>query len=282
MIYFPNAKINLGLNITGKREDGFHELSSIFLPVQWCDVLEVHVNEGGPEGLQLKITGLEIDGDSSNNLVSKAYDLLSKDYNLPSIKATLKKVIPMGAGLGGGSADGAFMLKALNEVCELGISDEKLEEYAAELGSDCPFFIKNLPSIVSGRGEIVEPIELDFLSGYEILIVHPGVHVNTGEAFRLIAGEYSEPINMEDIEHLNLKNDFEAKVIANYPKIAEAVDFVRDSDAEYVQMTGSGSAVFGLYKKDAVKGTAKGAAWGYELKQRAEEKGYAAYFGPLT
>ena len=271
MIYFPNAKINLGLNITGKREDGFHELSSIFLPVGWCDVLEVHLIDA--PGLDLKVLGLEIDGAAGDNLVSKAYELLSKDFELPGIKASLKKAIPMGAGLGGGSADGAFMLKALNEMCKLGLSEEKLEEYAAELGSDCPFFIKNAPAIVEGRGEVITPVSVEFLEGYEILIVHPVIHVNTGEAFRLIAGEFTEAITMEAAEQLKLKNDFEAKVAEAYPGIQEAINFVKSTGAEYVQMTGSGSAVFGLYKKDSVEG--------YKLKDEAEKKGHAAYFGEL-
>lgn len=272
MIYFPNAKINLGLNITGKREDGFHELSSIFLPVQWCDVLELHISE--KKGLELNFLGLEIDGDTSDNLIAKAYDLLSKDYDIPGLKATLKKSIPMGAGLGGGSSDGAFMLKAINEMCGLGIDEKRLEEYAAELGSDCPFFIKNKPALVGGRGEKIEIIDLEILNDYEILIVHPGVHVDTGKAFKLIAGEYTKPIKIEDAEGLELKNDFEAKVAGAFPKIKEAINFVKSTGAEYVQMTGSGSAVFGLYKK--------GVAQGYTIKAKAEEKGYAAYFGALT
>jgi 4-diphosphocytidyl-2-C-methyl-D-erythritol kinase len=271
MIYFPNAKINLGLNITGKREDGFHELSSIFLPVGWCDVLEVHLSDA--PGLDLKVLGLEIDGSVGDNLISKAYDLLSQDFTLTGIKASLKKAIPMGAGLGGGSADGAFMLKALNEMCKLGLSDGKLEEYAAELGSDCPFFIKNAPAMVEGRGEVITPVGVEFLACYNILIVHPGIHVNTGEAFRLIAGEFTEAITMEEAEQLKLKNDFEAKVAGAYPGIQEAINFVKSTEAEFVQMTGSGSAVFGLYMKDSVEG--------YKLKDEAEKKGYAAYFGAL-
>ena len=269
MIYFPNAKINLGLNIIGKREDGFHELSSIFLPVQWCDVLELHINE--KPGLELTFLGLEINGDIRDNLIAKAYDLLSKDFDVPGLTATLKKSIPMGAGLGGGSSDGAFML---NELCGLGIGENDLERYAAELGSDCPFFIKNKPSLVEGRGELVNLLDLKFLNDYEILIVHPGVHVDTGKAFKLIAGEYTEPIKIEDVEGLELKNDFEAKVADAYPKIKEAIKFVTSTGAEYVQMTGSGSAVFGLYEK--------GVAQGYSIKAAAEEKGYAAYFGALT
>ena len=262
MIYFPNAKINLGLNITGKREDGFHELSSIFLPVGWCDVLEVHLSDA--PGLDLKVLGLEIDGSVGDNLISKAYDLLSQDFTLPGIKASLKKAIPMGAGLGGGSSDGAFMLKALNEMCKLGLSDGKLEEYAEKLGSDCPFFIKNAPAMVEGRGEVITPVGVEFLKGYNILIVHPGIHVNTGEAFRLIAGEFTETITMEDAEKLKLKNDFEAKVAGAYSGIQEAINFVKSTEAEFVQMTGSGSAVFGLYMKDSVEG--------YKLKDEAEKK----------
>lgn len=276
MLYFPNAKINLGLKITGKREDGFHELSSVFLPVEWCDVLEVHLREGH-KGLELKMLGREIDGDVTENLVYRAYELLDREYGLPGVKATLSKAIPSGAGLGGGSADGAFMLRALNEICELGLGIEELEEHAAELGSDCPFFIKNKPALVEGRGEKVVEIDeqMAFLKEYEILIVHPGVHVNTGEAFKMIAGEFTEALKLKNAQDLKgtFSNDFEARVVENNPEIKKAKQFLEATEPSYVQMTGTGSAVFALYKK--------GEAEGLRLKSEAEEKGWAAYFGAL-
>lgn len=276
MLYFPNAKINLGLKITGKRADGFHELSSVFLPVEWCDVLEVHLKEG-QKGLELKMLGREIDGEVIENLVYRAYELLDREYGLPGVKATLSKAIPSGAGLGGGSADGAFMLRALNEIGELGLGTEKLEEHAAELGSDCPFFIKNKPALVEGRGEKVAVIEeqMVFLKGYEILIVHPGVHVNTGEAFKMIAGEFTEALDLKNAQDLKgtFSNDFEARVVENNPEIKKVKQFLEATGPCYVQMTGTGSAVFALYKKGAVEGL--------RLKSEAEQEGWAAYFGAL-
>jgi 4-diphosphocytidyl-2-C-methyl-D-erythritol kinase len=181
MIVFPNAKINIGLNITEKRADGFHNLETIFLPVGWCDALEfVVANE-----LQFSSSGIPISSEPESNLVMKAYRLLQKDFSLPPLKIHLHKQIPFGAGLGGGSSDAAFMLSMLNRKFELNLSKEELELYSAQLGSDCAFFIRNSPVFASGRGEIMQPIRLA-LNDWFILVVKPPVEVSTVKAFQLI------------------------------------------------------------------------------------------------
>ena len=274
MIYFPNAKINLGLRIVGRRKDGFHNLKSVFIPVGWCDVLEVHLNKDGVQGkLNFVVNGLDIKGESESNLVVRAHAILNKDFNLPEINATLQKNIPSGAGLGGGSSDGSFMLQAINDQCKLGLDTSKLENYAAKLGSDCPFFIKNEPSSVSGRGEMIEKFEVcNSLHNQEILIVHPGVEVSTREAFKLL--ELKESNLDFDYENLhNISNDFQGPVSKKFPKITEALKFIESSGAHFTQMSGSGSAVFGIFEKDSVEG--------YKLVEKAKEQGWTAYFGDL-
>lgn len=288
MIYFPNAKINLGLRVLGKRADGFHEISSLFIPTNWCDVLEVNVIDSGERGkLNFKCEGLEIECASNDNLVTKAHALLSEDYDLPEVKAHLLKVIPSGAGLGGGSADGAFMIKAINEVCQLGLTTDQLKSYAASLGSDCPFFIENCASKVGGRGEVITNIDshLD-LSGVHILIIHPAIHVNTAEAFSDLK-QLSEDgeITLEQIKKLNditlekydtlLKNDFETSVLRKEKDVAQALNLIKQSGASYTQMTGTGSAVFGLFR--AINDSYINSAI-----SEAKELGWATYFGALA
>ena len=209
MIYFPPAKINLGLKILGKREDGFHEIQSLFLPINWCDVLEVIVVENGEWGkLNFTCSGIEIPEDNSSNTVVRAHKLLSKNFNLPEIDAQLLKIIPIGAGLGGGSSDGSFMLKAINELCKLGVSNKELKSLASELGSDCPFFIDNIPSIVSGRGEIIDPLPFSIeelnINKLSILLIHPGIHVNTGVAFTLLNQEFNNKKLPDDFISIDL------------------------------------------------------------------------------
>ena len=288
MIYFPNAKINLGLRVLGKRADGFHEISSLFIPTQWCDVLEVIARENGERGrFNLTCEGLEIECESDDNLVAKAHALISKDYDLPEIQAQLIKVIPSGAGLGGGSADGAFMLKAINDICKLGLTKEKLKSYASILGSDCPFFIENCASKVGGRGEVINNIDshLD-LSGVNILIIHPAIHINTKEAFSSIEHTTKyEGITFEEIKKLDelpldayatlLKNDFEAPILKKEKNIDKALDIIKRSGSKYSQMTGTGSAVFGLYRFHN----------NIEVNRaisEAKELGWTTYFGALS
>ncbi|KAF0243114.1 MAG: 4-diphosphocytidyl-2-C-methyl-D-erythritol, partial [Chitinophagaceae bacterium] len=184
MVVFPNCKINLGLHITGKRTDGYHELETVFYPIQLCDSLElisanttIDQNQKDINPIEFSASGLTIPGDATNNLCVKAYQILKADFpQLPSVKIHLHKVIPMGAGLGGGSADGAFALQLLNEKYQLNISEDQLIDYAAQLGSDCAFFILNKPSYALGRGEKLMPLAVD-LSAYQFVLVHPGIHI---------------------------------------------------------------------------------------------------------
>jgi 4-diphosphocytidyl-2-C-methyl-D-erythritol kinase len=287
VIYFPNAKINLGLEVLGRREDGYHELRSLFLPVGWSDVLEVHVIEKGTAGkLDFSSEGLDIKGGTSNNLIVIAHELLSADFKLPEIKARLLKVIPTEAGLGGGSSDGAYMIRAINELCCLGLTDGGLKTYAAKLGSDCPFFIDNEPTLIEGRGEILSTPEFELgLEDVDVFIVYPGVGVKTSDAFTLLGRSADYPVHSEKGNYSKLAstaldklseiiaNDFETPVSAHYQGVKKTIEFVRSLGADYTQMTGSGSAVFGLFEK--------GLHNGHELKRRAETLGYTAYFGAL-
>lgn len=250
MIVFPNIKINLGLNVIAKRSDGYHALESAFLPVPWCDALEAVITDN--QEFTFNSSGIPIPGSSGGNLVVKAYDLLKKDFSLPGMAVHLHKVIPMGAGLGGGSSDGAYMLKLINELCGLQLSAAALESYAARLGSDCPFFIRNAPSMVSGRGEILSPALIS-LQGYHIALVMPSVTVGTAEAYSWISPHPAQE-RIEDIlrDPVNtwrnrLVNDFENPVAERYPVIAALRDQLYDLGAVYAAMSGSGAAVFGLF-----------------------------------
>jgi 4-diphosphocytidyl-2-C-methyl-D-erythritol kinase len=250
MITFPNAKINLGLNITSKRPDGYHNLSSCFLPIKWQDVLEAIPS---PE-FEFQSTGLDIPGNASNNLCVLAYEMLKDLHDIPPVKMHLHKVIPMGAGLGGGSADGAFALKLLNDLFELGLTVHQLESYAKQLGADCPFFIDNTPKIVSGIGEILESTQID-LSPYTLLVVCPAIHVNTQTAFAgIVPSEPETKIkdalnsNIESWQN-SIKNDFEKSVFDNFPLIKSIKDSMIAEGGLYASMTGTGSAVFGIFNK---------------------------------
>ncbi|MCO6499512.1 MAG: 4-(cytidine 5'-diphospho)-2-C-methyl-D-erythritol kinase [Vicingus serpentipes] len=253
MIVFPNAKINIGLHIVEKRSDGFHNLESIFYPVtSLYDVLEV-VKSSGNE-LEFTSSGIDIPGDDTNNLCVQAYTLLKKDYDLPLVKIHLHKVIPIGAGLGGGSADAAFMLKALNELFELQLSDNVLMGYARQLGSDCAFFIKNKSAYTYHKGDELETIDLD-LSDYDIRVEYPNIHIGTAEAY---AGVTPKPsvVNLKEIIQQPVtswkgivENDFEQSIFPRYPKIEALKKKMYEEGALYASMTGSGSAVFGIFKK---------------------------------
>ncbi len=254
MITFPNCKINLGLHITGKRHDGYHNLETIFFPVPLHDGLEI-IQQANQNPLELTVTGLPIEGADQTNICYKAYHLLKKDFpTLPSIKMHLHKHIPTGAGLGGGSADGAFTLLLLNKKFNLGLQEEQLIAYALQLGSDCPFFIKNTPVYATGRGEIMEPVELD-LSGHKIVLINPGIHINTRWAF----SQLSLVTRNEPLKHsiklpvpewkLVLQNDFENPVFQQYPAIKDIKEKLYEAGAVYAAMTGSGSTVFGLFER---------------------------------
>lgn len=254
MIIFPNSKINLGLHITRKRSDGFHDLETVFYPLPFYDVLEII---GSPEADDISFTasGIPVPGDPENNLCIKAYRLLKKDHpDLPSILMHLHKTIPMGAGLGGGSADGACTLKLLNDKFQLGLSTDQLINYALQLGSDCPFFIINKPCFATGRGEILVPIPVD-LSHYTFVLVNPGIHVHTGQAFSLITPAAPHKPIKEIIQQPittwkdELKNDFEEVVAKQHPEISQIKKELYAKGAVYASMSGSGSTVYGIFEK---------------------------------
>lgn len=256
MITFPNAKINLGLNITAKRPDGYHNLETVFYPVPIEDALEIHVQHNSTDKkFALHQAGMEITGNAEDNLVVKAYLLLDKEFNLPPVDIHLYKHIPSGAGLGGGSSDAAFMLKLLNERFELKLTNEKLEEYAATLGADCAFFIKNTPTYAEGIGNIFSPLSLS-LKGYQILLVKPDIFVSTREAFSLVRPHKPEYSLKEIITHPisewkeQMVNDFETSVFPQYPVIGEIKEELYKNGAIYAAMSGSGSSVFGLFAPD--------------------------------
>ncbi|RXK87174.1 4-(cytidine 5'-diphospho)-2-C-methyl-D-erythritol kinase [Filimonas effusa] len=260
MILFPNCKINLGLSILRKRADGYHDLETVFYPIPLHDALEInprrtnHSNIPEQQLPELTVTGLSVAGEANDNLCVKAWQLLKADYpNLPAVNIHLHKAIPMGAGLGGGSADGAYTLLLLNKQFKLNLTRDQLLHYALQLGSDCPFFIYNQPCLGLGRGEILQPVTVD-LSAYKIIIVNPRIHINTGWAFHQltpaepehrIADIIAQPI---DTWKKYLINDFEEPVLQNHPELREIKDKFYESGAIYAAMSGSGSSFFGIFE----------------------------------
>lgn len=251
MLVFPNAKINLGLYVTGKRPDGYHNIESVFYPVPLTDVLEI-TRLTAP--WSMNITGLKVDGEQEKNLCMKAARLFSERYNVTSSTIYLHKIIPMGAGLGGGSADAAYTLIALNKLNGVPASVEELFEMAMQIGSDSGFFIRNKPCLVKGRGEKVTPVDVD-LKGYHLAIVKPDVHVSTIEAYSMIKPSIPE-ITLEELIKQpvekwrnSLSNDFEKPVSEKYPVIREIKEKLYASGAIYASMSGSGSAVYGLFSE---------------------------------
>ncbi len=254
MICFPTCKINLGLRITQKRADGFHALETVFFPISIKDALEIIIEpDTSAAPITFTSSGLAINGDPSDNLCFKAYGLLKKDYpTIPNIKMHLHKTIPMGAGLGGGSSDGAFTLVALNQLFNLEIPKQSLLDYALQLGSDCPFFIINTPAFATGRGEILKPINVN-LNGYSIVIVNPGIAISTKLAFSLITPKVPDT-NMEAIicEPVTswkekLINDFEQPIFNSFPELANIKETLYQKGAVYASMTGTGSTVYGIF-----------------------------------
>lgn len=273
MILYPNAKINIGLNVIEKREDGFHNLETLFYPVgvvenakdgevpgHPVDVLEIVESDE----LQMHQYGIEYPGDPMDNLCVKAYNALRKDFDIPPVAIHLYKKIPVGAGLGGGSADAAFTLRGLNEMFSLGLSDDRLAAYAATLGSDCAFFIYNRPMIGTGRGEILEPAEIFPLDNYDIRLVFPPYFVSTAAAYGGIVPRNKRAANGENFDSRQLLemlrnpvetwkecvvNDFETTVFAKIPELAPYKDELYAQGAVYASMSGSGSAFFGIFRK---------------------------------
>lgn len=261
MIKFANAKINLGLAIHRKRTDGFHELSSILLPIPLYDVVEIVP----ADSFQLTIVGLTIEGNIEDNLITRGFRLLEKECSVPPVHVVLKKNIPMGAGLGGGSADVAFFLVAMNNYFSLGLSSDQLKKMSAKLGSDCPFFIENVPQLAEGRGEILTKVNLD-LTPYWLHLVCPDVHISTQQAYSGVV-----PMEKLGIEQdwltapiqdwkTVVHNDFEDSLFPKYPILQEIKEKMYCNGAIYSAMSGSGSTIFGLFEKqpsalDNVKGS---------------------------
>ena len=248
MLTFPNAKINLGLYITEKRTDGFHNLETCFYPINWTDGLEILPSDK----VTFTQTGITIPGAADQNLCLKAYYLLAQDFDLKPVQMHLHKVLPTGAGLGGGSADAAFTLTTLNNIFDLGLPAGKLEKYAARLGSDCAFFVYNAPVFAHGRGELFQEIKID-LKGVYCVVVHPGIHISTAEAFANIkpkpAPHDLKEVLMQPVKYWKdtVKNDFEESVFPNYPELRKLKEKLYDMGAVYAAMSGSGSAIFGLF-----------------------------------
>lgn len=257
MITFPIAKINLGLNVVEKRPDGYHNLQTVFYPVPVKDALEVFtMDDAFPSDVDcdLKVTNISIDGDEQRNLVVRAYNLLKADFPaLPRCHAHLWKGIPTQAGMGGGSSDCAYMIRLLNEMFHLGLSEQQMIDYAARLGADCAFFIKNGPCYAEGIGERLEDIQLD-LSGWHIAVVRPDIPVPTKEAFSRIRPHFPvkncRDIVMQPVETWRdqLVNDFEESVFALHPEIGLVKEKLYKMGATYAAMSGSGSALFGLFR----------------------------------
>ncbi len=249
MNFFPNAKINIGLNVIEKRKDGFHNIESVFVPINWTDEIEIIA----ANQTKFTSTGIEIPGDASDNLCLKAYYLLKLKYNLPEVNIHLRKNIPIGAGLGGGSSDAAFVLKGLNQVFDLKIKDDELEDFARMLGSDCAFFIRNQAVLATDKGDIFHPISVQ-LKSYYIVLVYPNIHVNTAAAYHGIKAKKAD----YDLKHIIelpindwkrfIRNDFESTVFKKIPQLFSLKSYLYDKGAVYASMSGSGSTVYGIFE----------------------------------
>ena len=260
MITFPCAKINLGLNIVSKRPDGYHNLETVFYPIPLTDALEIkYMDEKFPSEspCDLKITGKDVDCNEEDNLVIKAYQLLAADFQLPRVHAHLVKRIPTQAGLGGGSSDAAYMIRLLDERFRLNIGIPEMERYAAKLGADCAFFITADPSYAEGIGDVLMPVDVPGagLGGYYLAVVKPSVAVSTRDAYAAIVpktpAKYCRDIVRQPIETWKdeLVNDFEAPIFAMHPELAAIKQSLYDAGAVYAAMSGSGSALFGIFRE---------------------------------
>ena len=256
MLVFPNCKINLGLNITKKREDGFHDIETVFYPINWCDALEVIEVKDQSEPFVFSESGLLINGKKEDNLIFKAWKLITELKAIPPIKVHLHKNLPMGAGLGGGSSDAAFFINLIDKKFNLGLSYFEKSDLASKLGSDCSFFIKNEPVLATAKGNEFSPIAID-LSNYHILVVYPNIHSNTKAAYDGIIpstpkNDLRTIIEKQPISDWKncLRNDFEETVFIKYPQIKTLRDSFYEGGALYACMSGSGSSVFGIYDKE--------------------------------
>lgn len=252
MITFANAKINLGLDIVRKRADGYHDISTIFYPIPLADAVEI-VKTDGETGFESY--GIEIDCPPEKNLVMKTYEMFRAEFNLPNSLIGLMKKVPFGAGLGGGSSDAAAVAKIVNTMYNLRLSDEELAARVVKIGADCPFFIYNRPMIASGIGDILNPVDLS-LKGYKIVLVKPDVHVSTAEAYSGVTPrEPAEPLEKLIQRPISewrglVKNDFEDSVFAAHPELADIKQAFYDNGAVYASMSGSGSAIYGIFDND--------------------------------
>jgi len=249
MIVYPNAKINIGLNVLRKRKDDYHEISSVFYPVtKLYDILEIILSDD----FSFSSTGIDIPCD--DNICTKAFELLKADFDIGNVKIHLHKMIPIGAGLGGGSADASFTLKVLNELFDLNISNNKLEEYALQLGADCPFFIDNTSKYITGIGEKMTKIDLD-LSAYDLRFIFPNLHVSTAVAYRGVNPRKPEKELLDIIKYPiknwkgKVKNDFEEASFLKYPELEKMKKELYSDGAIYASMSGSGSVLYGVFVK---------------------------------
>lgn len=255
MILYPNAKINIGLSIISKRDDGFHNIETILLPIPLEDCLEIELQEPGKDH-EITFSGIAVDCDPESNLIMKAIRILERKHKFPKLKIHLLKLIPFGAGLGGGSADAAFTLKGINNMFDLKISDDELCCYGSELGCDTPIFIKNRAAIGEERGDILSSIEMPDLSNFKILLVKPNVAVNTAAAYRGVKPN-SEVTPLRELIKLpiemwqkSIKNQFEDSVFPQYPEVAKLKETIMGLGSIYCSMSGSGSSVFGIFRKE--------------------------------
>ncbi len=254
MLFYPNAKINLGLNILDKRSDGYHNLETVFYPIPLSDILEVVPFKGSDFGhCEINQTGIQFDGNPQDNICFKAYQILHKDFNLPSVKIHLHKQIPVGAGLGGGSSDAAFTIKALNEIFNLDLAIEQMEAYGSKLGADCAFFIENKAKFASGIGDEFKPTSID-LSGKFLVLICPDIHSSTAEAYSGVEFSGSQQLQkailspVEKWKHI-VSNDFESSLFPLYPRLEELKLELYAKGASFTSMSGSGSSIFGIFNE---------------------------------
>jgi len=251
MLCFPNAKINIGLFITEKRPDSYHNLASCFYPIGWSDILEIIPSQTD----SFSISGLKVSGNQEDNLCIKAYHLLKKDFSLPPLAIFLHKILPMGAGLGGGSADAAFMLSLLQKTFDLALNNAQLEAYARKIGSDCAFFIENKPKFCYEKGDVFETIELN-LKGKYLVLVYPSVFISTKEAYQHIQAKalnfdlksYLEKTPIQEWKS-ELENDFEKVLFPKYPVLEQTKQYMYEKGAVYASMSGSGSSIYGIFEE---------------------------------
>lgn len=251
MICFPNAKINLGLNIVRKRADGYHDIETVFYPIPLCDALEITASDE----TTFRQTGIPVDAPAERNLVMRALSLLKETHEVPGLQVALRKAIPFGAGLGGGSSDAAFMLKLVNAFCHLNLAEAELERMASTLGADCAFFVRNTPVFATGIGNQFEPLSLS-LAGWHLALVKPALAVSTAEAYAHV-NPYLPTHSLKELIAApvadwkeTMVNDFEASVCTRYPLIRRIKEQLYEAGATYASMSGSGSSVFGLFREE--------------------------------